>query len=264
MGVDLKALKAKRGKVKARMAGGFWRPKEGKNRIRIVPWKLPSGEELVDIEEAVHFHGGPPVPCEGDGCILCQEAAELAGSDNKREKDQGKRMKAKVQYNMQIVDRTDPNDKVKLVRWAAPSTAYVGATGIIADEEEYGKVLDLKTGRDLIIEFDKSADPASMYQVRAAASSSEIDVAGVKPAPFPPSVQVALADEGGEVKGNRRTQVEQAPAEEPATADETVGTPVPEDAKEEPTCMGEFEPGDDFCKNCAWDAKCKRAKAHKG
>ncbi len=267
MGVDLKALKAKRGKVKARMSGGRWQPKEGKNRIRVVTWKLPSGEELVDIEETVHFLGkGPPILCDGEGCLACIEAAQLAGSDDKREKEQGKRMRATTQFNMQIAaDRDDPNIPTKLQRWPAPSTAYVRATAIITDDDEYGKVLDPKIGRDIIIEFDPNAQPSDKYAARAAASPSEIDLAGVKPAPFPPSVQAALADEGGEVKGNRRSQIEQAElVEEPAAADKTVGTPVPEDADEEPTCVGEFEPGDDFCKNCKWAGKCKRKKAHKG
>lgn len=272
MGVDLKALKEKRKKVQSRMAGGFFRVREGKNRLRVVPWKMPDGQELLDLEETVHFIGrGKPELCDGEGCIKCQEAAELMSSSVEAERTQGKRMRAQVKYCMQVADRTEDNDAGgKLQRWAAPSTAYVAIAAIVEMKEEYGLVLDPKEGRDVIVEYDPKAKPQDMYKVNPAGSPSEIDLSKLKPAPFPPSVEAALKEGNTDgIRGNSSGQFGGAGEVAEGTASDEAEMEKPTELKEGENgsyeCEGvDYDPNDGFCKKCERASICRRKMAHKG
>lgn len=267
MAVDMKKARERLEAAKKRMAGGLWRPKSGKkNKVRIVPWKLPSGEEVIEIEEAVHFMGkGPPEVCAGEGCLLCQEAAQLMDSDDAKEKEQGKRIRAQVKFNLQVLDRLEA-EPTKLHRWPAPSTAYVGIMSVVCEEEEYPDALDLEKGRDFIIEFDKEAKPQDMYKVIPAGSPSSVDVSGLKLAPYPPSVK---GEQSGDAEGAPRGKRKEA-----ASADDGRGG-VPADAHQEEeapggaekagggeegaeyACFGEFDPKSGYCKKCEARKACK-------
>jgi hypothetical protein len=181
MAIDLNRYKRKKEEaVRGNGGGKFWRPPDKKKtpvRIFLFKHKITQADfdlgrysevddkkvgqttEELDCPTSVHFQAqGKPSTCEamlsGMGCSLCDEAATMG--------DDGKRLSAKNQHVMNIVDMS--TGKTVMQEWAAPNSTYEKILGFVLDEE-YDNLFGCN-GRDFVIDFDKDRTPANMYQVR--------------------------------------------------------------------------------------------------
>jgi hypothetical protein len=146
-----------------RSGGGFtdkFQIKAGENRIRVYPFAVPGEDELqLAAPEDVHFIDQIPHACLGKGCPMCAE------SSSKNDK----RMRRTTKYRMAVVDVGKGGDTSKVLAWPAPSSAYkaIRQQCVNAQNDPDMTLEDIlgNEGTDVIIVYDKNAQPQDMYSV---------------------------------------------------------------------------------------------------
>lgn len=147
----------------------FWKPKENKNVIRILPpW---NAEGMFYFKAVLHYTGEEgqlPVPCRSmvdKPCPLC-EAVEK--SSNKKI---AKKMMAKKKFYMNILSIDNIKEGVKI--WAATPKQMKKLRSYLEDPD-YGDFTDPDEGREVIVEKDSSGTMPS-YEIRMRPKSSPIE-----------------------------------------------------------------------------------------
>lgn len=148
-------------KVKARLEGlksnstkstSLWKPKPGKNLVRIVPYS--HNPENPFIELLFHYgmnsktyispsSFGRPDP-------IVEFANKLKKSGDKEQWKKGRSLEPKMRTYVPILVRGEESEGVKF--WGMGKQVYQELLGIISDPD-YGDITDLKGGRDITIEF---------------------------------------------------------------------------------------------------------------
>lgn len=138
MGIDYDKLRAAAGALQSRMDRGslgpsvkFWKPKDGKNTVRIMPpWseEAPySGQFFREVFQ--HWglqEGAGPLLCtektphQTGECAVCQAVEKLrAKKSDVKAQEMASRIRAKVAYLFSIVDLTDAEYTAKdVAEWA--------------------------------------------------------------------------------------------------------------------------------------------------
>lgn len=134
--------------------------KQGQARFRILPEKNESGE----IVEA-HFHS---IQVKGqwrkfycskhndnERCPLCEAEAALKSTGREDDKELAKQFRARKFYIIKGIDRANEKDGVKFWRFPHNFKGEGIMDKLIPIITQYGEIMDLKTGRDLIIYMAK-------------------------------------------------------------------------------------------------------------
>ena len=142
----LKKLEAGKGKL--------WKPKKGKNRIRILPsWKGP--DEEFYKEAPTHWNIGPEqnrsVICPkitGGKCPVCSKANKLSQSDSAKEQSASEKLlpKTRVIFNILDLDSKEKN----ILQWSCSENQLQELLGFYIDPD-YGDFTHPKKGFDVII-----------------------------------------------------------------------------------------------------------------
>jgi len=241
--LDLGAVDEAYKRLRSKTGGGkFWRPEKGSNRIRILPFEDKDGNVHLYYEKDVHFLGqGKPEECRGMDCPYCQKANELKASSDKGDRERGKKIAAKTQYKMNIIDRNVPEAEQKVVLYDACATVAKAAIKLVKNPE-YGPDTFCygKEGRDILIEFDSSLPPAEMYDVQPASKQSAVPDELVQQV-------VDLQGTDGKMEAESDTKRETlASSEEGAKSEEGL-----------PKCFGFFDGGETACKACKVAQECE-------
>lgn len=176
MGVDITKMKeklSKRQHEKDSQGRSFWKPEDGRNRIRILPPKGDDGEFSKEVSR--HFNVAKfPMNCRKDldkKCPICDAVASLFATKDPGDMELAKKIRAKKQWVMNIVDVKN-SDKKPLVFWSGPMI-YDQILSYFADDE-WGDISDPKKGYDLIIE--KTGEGLDTdYKLRTAKDSTELE-----------------------------------------------------------------------------------------
>jgi len=130
----------------------YWKPKVGKQVVRLVPIK---SNPSLPFQE-VYYHnniGGKKrllsLKNWGEKDPIVSFSDELRKSSDKTERDTGWQMAPKAKYVAQLVVRGEEHNGTRL--WEANATNYKDVMAIIADDD-YGDILDVNEGFDLTIE----------------------------------------------------------------------------------------------------------------
>lgn len=232
-------------RLAARTGGGkFWRPEQGANRIRILPFPGNDGDDMLYFEKDTHFLGkGKPEACTGVDCVHCVRAAKMRASDDEGEKERGRRISATTQYKMLILDRNKPEGEQKVILYDACASVAKAAVRL-TQNPEYGveTFCHDERGRDLLIQYDKNAAPADKYVITPASSNSGVPEALLKDI-------INLEATGGVMMASG-----DVPAKAPKK-EEKVEEKVEGEKKQD--CYGYFEDSADACGKCKGAAKCK-------
>jgi len=164
MGLDINKVKSRlaqmQSKGKKNADGSFekidfkkvyWKPKLGKQVIRLVPSKTNPAEPCLEVA----FHNNIvkkkmlALSNWGEKDPIIAFSDVLKKSDDKGERDMGYKLSPKKKYIFQVVVRGEEHLGTRL--WEASKTVAEAIYGIIADDD-YGDVLDVNDGRDLTIE----------------------------------------------------------------------------------------------------------------
>jgi hypothetical protein len=91
----------------------YFTPKQGLNRVRLLPPWLEEGVQCEDIykEVSMHFGVGPngmSFVCAGPNCPICEFVARLRNSGDPADLETSETIKAKVRYNSNVIDLDDP------------------------------------------------------------------------------------------------------------------------------------------------------------
>jgi hypothetical protein len=155
MPLDLTALKQKLNELsnKTRVSDVIWKPQEGTNVIRALP--LASNPSNPFVEVYFHYLGGKTYVSpltKGDPDPIAEFADKLraGGGLTKEEWAETKKYVPKPRTYIPIVVRGKESEGVKL--WGFGKTTYKELLGIIGDPE-YGDITDVKSGRDIKVEF---------------------------------------------------------------------------------------------------------------
>lgn len=162
----------------------FWRPKEsGKYPIRLYRFISPSGQPELFRDSVVHFTGeGPPVPCLGENCTVCKTVEALTAAGDNDSKERARRLRANRRMIFVVVPLKDPTGyKIyeasegvgkNILLALSKAGGYIGKWPKPEEMDEFFTCLQKgiphvcgPAGKDIVITFDKTADPKSMYTV---------------------------------------------------------------------------------------------------
>jgi hypothetical protein len=164
MGLDLNKVKSRlaqmQTKAKKNADGSFekidfkaiyWKPKIGKQVIRLVPFKTNPSEPCLEVTYHNNIVKKKMLALTnwGDKDPIVAFSNELKKSEDKEERDMGYKLAPKKKYLFQIVERGQEHLGTRL--WEASKTTAEAIYGIIADSD-YGDILDVNDGRDLTVE----------------------------------------------------------------------------------------------------------------
>lgn len=154
--------------------GNFWNFTKPKHKIRILAFRdAQAGRPKVFVKEAKHFNVHPDhkiLNCPGKpDCPICRVADEV--TDKKLKQN----YRPSVKYLMNIVDRDDPEQKVKIFR--APKAIWSKVLDIILDTDEYPDALDINDGIDFIITKEGEGFSTS-YGASPAMKRTSVDFTG--------------------------------------------------------------------------------------
>lgn len=149
--------------------GNYFKPKEGKNTLRICPaW---NDEGVFFFKAALHYglrEEGGPVPCMSmvdKPCPAC-EALKMQSKEIKRKAGQ------RTRFYMNVIDRKNPDAGVLI--WGVTPKNMKKIRSIMEDPD-YGDITDPDEGRDLTVEVDTSKGGPPSYEIRPRGKVSEID-----------------------------------------------------------------------------------------
>lgn len=154
MALDLSKVKNRLESLKTTntKAKHMWKPNKGKNVIRIIPYKFQPDNPFVELL----FHYGinnktylsPSTFNRPDPIV--ELSNKLKKSGDKEEWKEGRKLEPKMRVYVPILVRGAESEGVKY--WGMGKQVYQEILSIISDPD-YGDITDVRTGRDLVVEF---------------------------------------------------------------------------------------------------------------
>ncbi|MCD6149042.1 hypothetical protein J7J18_06750 [bacterium] len=153
MPVDLAKIKNDLAKFSS---GNFWKPKTGKNYIRILP---PYREDIPVYYYAVRLHwvSSRYVLCTGDGCIVCSMLQDSAFAMVLKDKVQ-----TMNKFLVNMIDLENPSAGVQV--WSMPVTVWRSLNQYFLDPK-WGDLTDVNQGRNITIVREGTGAKDTKYQV---------------------------------------------------------------------------------------------------
>lgn len=134
----------------------FWKPQEGNNLIRIMPYKHAASpfNELY-----FHYLKGETVLCAKKSlgradCPICDYVSNLYKSELQEDKDKAKSLRAKPRYYLPILvrDEIKKGNAPKVYFWGSAPTVYETIIKYCL-QEDYGDIANPEAGHDVIISY---------------------------------------------------------------------------------------------------------------
>ena len=153
MALDISALKQKLNQFtrQGNRSDALWKPKEGKQIIRIVPWK--ENPENPFIEMHFHYLGNKThlsPTTNGNRDPILEFADALAAEGTKDAWRQARPFRPKLRTFVPVVVRGDEAKGVRFMSFG--KTVYTELLSIISDPD-YGDITNPEAGHDLVIEY---------------------------------------------------------------------------------------------------------------
>lgn len=216
--------------LEKRERGGFWKPKEGKNRIRILPPMHPDDTFYHPVK--LHWIGNRPVLCTETDCLVCEIIAMGVVPS----------IRTIERFLVNIIDLDAPQNGVQI--WPMPSTVWADVARLML-EEKWGDITDPVRGRNLVIIRTGSGVSDTRYQIMPDPEISAVDQAWLRDLPDLRKVYTAiepqrlvdmLRDEGVQINIRKLSAAVSAsePLPSPEPPSQTPAPPQPEPQKVEP------------------------------
>lgn len=186
--MDLAKIREKLETLNKQSGGGtklIWKPQEGKQVIRIVPYihnrDWPFQELLFYYDLAKRTIISPQ--CFGQPDPIQEHADQLKSTGEKEDWMMARKIEPKMRTYVPILVRGKEEEGVKF--WGFGKTVYEELLKTI-DDPDYGDITDLKNGRDITVEYEKPKEgfPKTSFRVKP----------NTTPATNDPEVAKALKD----------------------------------------------------------------------
>ena len=161
----------------------FWTAKEGKNTIRILPWK-----NVFFFKAILHYGfkragGGKrdmAYPCllmdeEAKSCPVCDYYEKLSKSSDEDKAKLAQRIRPVTKYYVNLFDRDRLQDGIRMFGF---SGKMMKALRGYLEDEDYGDITDPEEGRDVILTREGTGFTTTSYEIRVRAKSSPVDYKG--------------------------------------------------------------------------------------
>ena len=164
MALDLSKIKARLEALKttSTKSTSLWKPTPGKCVVRIVPYA--HAPENPFIELLFHYNMNSKTylsPASfGRPDPIVEFANKLKKSGDKEEWKQGRALEPKLRTYVPVLVRGLESEGVKF--WGMGKQVYQELLALIADPD-YGDITDLKTGRDITVEFKTAEECGKDY-----------------------------------------------------------------------------------------------------
>jgi hypothetical protein len=163
MSLDLAKIKGRLEALKntTNKTTSLWKP-QGKQTIRIVPYAHNHENPFIELYFHYNMNGktylspssfGRPDP-------IVEFANKLKKTGDKEDWKQGRTLEPKLRTYVPILVRGEEAQGVKF--WGMGKQVYQEILAIIADPD-YGDITDLKTGRDVTVEFKTAEETGKSY-----------------------------------------------------------------------------------------------------
>lgn len=158
--------------------GDFFTPKEGPNKIRIVPWR-----EMFFFKAELHYGmkrpgGGKETayPCllsfGEKSCPVCDFHEELAKSENEGKLKLAGRVRVKTKFYVNVLDRARANEGIKIYGFSPKMMRTL--RGYLEDED-YGDITDVEDGKDIVLTREGTGFTSTSYEIRVRAKSTPLE-----------------------------------------------------------------------------------------
>lgn len=163
MALDMSKIKDRLEALKStgNKSTSLWKP-QGKSVIRIIPYKFNPENPFIELL----FHYGvnnktylSPASFNRPDPIV-EFANKLKKTGDKDSWREGRKLEPKMRTYVPVLVRGEEEQGVKF--WGMGKTVYQEILAIIADPD-YGDISDLKTGRDVAIEFKTAEETGKSY-----------------------------------------------------------------------------------------------------
>ena len=140
----------------------IWKPKPGKQTIRIVPYKFQPDAPFIELK----FHYGinnktylsPDSFNRPDPIVEFSNRLKKTGS--KEDWQTGRKMEPKMRTFAPVIVRGEEHEGVKF--WGFGKQVYQEILSVMADPD-YGDITDLASGRDIVVEFRTAEESGKNY-----------------------------------------------------------------------------------------------------
>jgi hypothetical protein len=158
-GLDIAAMRARNAKMQGQdnKTSAYWKPTEGDQVIRIVPWKDRPEDPFIEL--LFHYIGGKtqlsPLS-NGNPDPIAEFGDKIRNEGGSDAWQQAKDFMPKKRTYVPVVVRGEEDQGVRFYSFGA--TVYKALISFMADED-YGDITDPKTGRDIKLNYvpkDKS------------------------------------------------------------------------------------------------------------
>lgn len=140
----------------------LWKPAPGKHTVRIVPYAHNPENPFIELLFHYNINGktylspasfGRPDP-------IVEFANKLKKSGDKEDWKEGRKLEPKLRTYVPVLVRGQETEGVKF--WGMGKQVYQEILAIIADAD-YGDITDLKTGRDIVVEFKTAEETGKSF-----------------------------------------------------------------------------------------------------
>jgi len=154
MALNIDAIRGRLNKLQntQKKSDMLWKPTAGKQQVRIVPYKIDLENPFIELLFHYNINNktylsphsfGRPDP-------ILEFANKLKNLGDKDDWKAAKAMEPKLRTFVPVIVRGEEEKGVKF--WGFGKTVYQDILGYIADPD-YGDIADIKTGRDITIEY---------------------------------------------------------------------------------------------------------------
>jgi hypothetical protein len=176
--MNIDKMKKRLGEIsnKNRKSNLLWKPSNGTNEVRIVPYKFQPEEPFVELKFHYDFNGKTYLsPSSFDRPDPIVELANQLKRDGDQDKYKlGISMMPKLRIFAPVIVRGEESQGVRF--WGFGKQVYQQLLGIVADDE-YGDISDIKAGTDITVVYIPKEETGKNFpetQIRPKRKSSVV------------------------------------------------------------------------------------------
>lgn len=142
----------------------IWKPKPGKQVVRIVPYKFNPENPFIELKFHYNINGKTYLSPDSFGRPdpIVEFANRLKKTGSKEDWQMGRKMEPKMRTFAPVIVRGEEAEGVKF--WGFGKTVYQEIGALILDGE-YGDITDVMNGRDITVEFTTGDDTGKSFPV---------------------------------------------------------------------------------------------------
>ena len=164
MAIDLNAIRNRLDSLQTKVTktDNLWKPKPGKQQVRIVPYIHNQSNPFVEL----FFHygfGGKNIlspQTHGEADPLVEFADQLKATGDRNDWNLSKQLTPKMRTYVPVLVRGEESEGPKF--WGFGKNVYQELLGFFADPD-YGDLTDPVGGRDITVEFKTAAEVGKSY-----------------------------------------------------------------------------------------------------